>query len=488
MADAWPTWETISHPTLESLPPEMIHEITKYLGPKDIGSFRLVNRRMCCMTSYHFATYFEYKTIELTADCLFEFIYQATTSRLARSLKHLTIQGYAYSRRKYRRKQERRKTTQDSYLFPYLVKAFRCLQQYSPPGYGLSSLSLRVIPGQDIMGAIHIPLEYRSYFTVWDVATRTFIMTMEALKQTQIPVRDHLDIFTGVNACSLRYETFNQFAHEFARKQVGIFSSLKRLSISLSLDPNSREVLLPGDLTGVHPGLSGRDAIQRRRIRQVLQVLMHGLHFMPELEDLDFHWYNIPKRDDQSNGTVTLGRAPPTFHSGPPLTATSLKNCTLRGLFVSEADLLHFLRVVRPTTLGLDFISLTSGDYAPVIQHLASPDNEITSYYLDDVRKGCQPVHYAVPGELKYRWRNDPIGPSTLRREGEEAKVPVRCEPAQGELIPDSQWKDWNDANMESYGGMAARHYNFMRWNKSPIPGDTRKVIGKGKKAKRLTT
>ncbi|KAI4859738.1 hypothetical protein F4820DRAFT_466424 [Hypoxylon rubiginosum] len=485
MADAWPTYEATAHPKLESLPAELINETVKYLEPKDIGSLRLANRNICGKASYHFAKYFECKTIELTPDCLFEFIYQATTSTLARRLKHLTIQGYAYSKRKYRRAKERRKTYQDSYLLPYLVKAFSCLQRYSPDGYGLSSLSLRIIPGQDIMGTIYVPLEYRSYKTIWDVAMRTFIMAMEALKQTQMPVRDHLDIFSGLNACSLRYDTFTQFAHEFASQQVGIFKSLKRLSISLSLDPNSEGVPLPGDVTGMHPGLLGRDGLQRRCIRRVLQVLMHGLHFMPELEDLDFHWYNIPKRDDHNNGLVLLapGRVPPTFHSAPPLIATSLKNCTLRGLFISESDLLHFLRVVCPTAVGLEFISLTSGDYARIIQYLARRDNKITSYYLDDVRKGCQLMHFSVPGEPKYRRTIPQIGPSTLRQEDIEAKESVTFHSAQGDVIVDSNWKDWNDANMANYGGIAARYYNFMRWNKSPVPGDTRKVMGRSKKA-----
>ncbi|KAI1779062.1 hypothetical protein F4818DRAFT_437861 [Hypoxylon cercidicola] len=486
MASSWP----IPPPAkLESFPSELINEICKSLDCKDIGSLRQTCRALCPKTSYRFGTFFEYKTIQLTPECLFEFIYQARTSPLARHLKHLTIQGYAYSDRTYKRVKERHRPSQDTYLFPYLVKAFQTLLKYGPAGYGLSSLSLSVIPGLGIMGEVHVPFEFRSYHTIWDVATRTFTMAMKALKQSQMPVYDSLDLFSNVKACSLRYDIFLQFAKKFAGERVEVFKTLKRLTMSLSLESTWEKVSSPRDMVGAELALI-RDAIQRRCIRQVLQVIMHGLHFMPQLDDLDFHWYIIPLRDDEDLMGQITNQGPPILHSVPPLTTTSLKTCTLRGLFVSGPDLLHFLKIVRPSTLALESITLTSGYYGPILRYLTSQSCEITSYYLDDLRRAYRMMHFAVPGKPKYDRSRPQVGPSTLKREGAEAKIPVQCEVARGDVVYDEKWLRWDETNRQEYGGVAIQYYNFMKWNKSPIPGDTRRRLGEGlrdyrKKSKR---
>ncbi|KAI1764371.1 hypothetical protein GGR53DRAFT_530640 [Hypoxylon sp. FL1150] len=483
MACAWPK----PIPKLEAFPRELIQEITKYLGPKDIGSLRLTHRNICGKASYRFAAYFEHKTLDLLPDSIFEFIYLTRISPLARRLKHLTLQAHVYSNRTYRRRSEKKKKYKPFhywYLFPYLVKAFQNLRQFSSEDYGLSSLTLRVVPAVDIMGTAHVPEEFRSYRSIWNVANQSFSLAMKALWKAQMPVRDHLDIFGSNTGCSLRYDAFMAFAEELTICQVQIFRSLKRLTISLSLEPEFNTVLYLED--ALQPvRLHDRDYIQRRCVRHVMQVIMHGLTFMNELEDLDFHWYSVPKHDNEQTHIAT-NLSLPDPHSAPPLLATNLKTCTLRGLFVSGPDLLHFLQVVRPTTLALEYISLTSGHYAPILQYVASQESGIKSYYFDDLRKQNNLMHFAVPGEPKFPWSRTQVGPSTLRREGIEVKKLVRCQEARGIASSDNRKKIWEYEKLKDFGGFAARYYNFTLWNTAPIPGDKRKMKGgkDGKKKK----
>ncbi|KAI6085041.1 hypothetical protein F4821DRAFT_279721 [Hypoxylon rubiginosum] len=485
MAGPWPK----PSPKLEECPGEIINEITKYLGREDIASLRRTNRHICGKASYRFATYFESKTIDLTPDCLFEFIYLTRVSPLARRLKHLTIQGHVYGNREYRRRmvdKKKYKPFQDFYLFPYLAKALENLRKYSSEEFELTSLSLRVVPVMTIKGTPHVPKEFRSYRSIWDVANRTFSMAMKALWKAQIPVRDHLDIFSNIKGCSLRYDSFIEFAREFATWQVPVFRSLKRLSMSLSLEPDFDMTVYLDDHDR-QGRLGAREFIQRSCVRQVIQVIMHGLHFMPELEDVDFHWYNIPERPNEVPSVVPYERVPP-YHSGPPLTCTSLKTCTLRGVFISEPDLLQFLRVVRPSTLSLEYICLTAGIWNEIIQYLASPESGITSYRLDDVRKLDKLVHFLIPGETKFSWMRRQLGPSTLKREGDEAKQFVRCGNSVGlAMLNCDKRRRWEFEKRRDFGGFLARYYNFMLWGGLPTPGDTRKIIGgkKGKKGKK---
>ncbi|KAI1155895.1 hypothetical protein F4825DRAFT_406062 [Nemania diffusa] len=383
---------------LEALPVELVCHIAAFLDLSDIRCLRLTSRTLVSVLApRHLPHFFDSKSVELTLEDLRSMVYMTSQGRAGCLLKHCTIIGVAVS---------------DISLAPdffelvrLLTEAFINLQKYSPRA-GLASLHLSVAARPQLitfLDGIH-DYVHPSRRDVWDAALRTFNITMEALRGSQFPLVGHLDLFSGVLECGLVYKAFLPLDQKL--ESIRIFNSLKKLTMKLS----SPSILQTEESFG--HGLRGVP---------LLQGILEMSVFMPELEDMDIHWYNIGGDHLTMLGDHTI-RVDTSSYVNP----ARLKTCRLRGLFVVESDLLDYIKAFQPTALTISDTRLVSGAWTSIFDYLTSVDSLVTSYHLDDIREGYDLVHFDAPGEPKFPYRDITVGPSTLTRQKDDAKKAIR--------------------------------------------------------------
>jgi len=206
---------------------------------------------------------------------------------------------------------------------------------------------------------------------------------------------------------------------------------------------------------------------QSRHSQRLLRDLLRVLHIMPQLESLAVHWYNLGEK---------APFAPP-FESDPrlensisPASVPCLKEYSLRGIHVSESDLLHFLEAVRPLAVTLTNIRLVSGTYASIFSYLTDPDIPVTIYDLDDSsEQNTKLVHFEVPGNPNFKYIGSNVGPSSIVRRGSQAKeaIPYRLPP--GRAIGAGERNCWLKAKAEEFGPLDG-HYDFVGLNRVKVP------------------
>lgn len=59
-----------------------------------------------------------------------------------------------------------------------------------------------------------------------------------------------------------------------------------------------------------------------------------------------------------------------------------LTECSFHGTYVTESDLLDFLKAVQPATVTLSNIRVITGTYAAIFNHLTGPDSPVIAYNL----------------------------------------------------------------------------------------------------------
>jgi hypothetical protein len=389
----------------EALPVELVAEIVTLLDPRDILSLRLTSRTLESKLSQQLLNrFFAKKHVELARGPLEDMAYVTSKGHLGCLLQHCTITGVAGSN-------TIEETEFDEHV-RLLTEAFINLKQRSPKGR-LASLCLGVVvrsqPSEDGSPEPDISSSPKH---VWATALRTFNITMAALQESQLPIDEHLDIFGGASGCSLAYDAFLPLTRRFA--SMSVFSSLKKLTVSLSspfLD--DKEETLDTSISQ-HSNQSVHGTL-------LLQGFLGMSEIMPKLEDADIHWYNL--RHYASTRTVD-----PTIHvSGSShVNFSCLKACTLSGVYLSEHDLLEFVKAVHPVALTMTATRLVSGTYTSLFEYLALPDTPVTHLYLDDILEGGLLVHFDAPGASKFPYLGITMGPSTLTRQKNEVNEVIR--------------------------------------------------------------
>ncbi|KAK1764284.1 hypothetical protein QBC33DRAFT_613234 [Phialemonium atrogriseum] len=409
---------------LEALPIELVEPIVTRLEFSDIASLRLTSRTIEAKASNGcFDSFLKHKKIELTTKTLQLFVQATEQGRRGCLLRHCTITGIARS-----------DTTAhaDSTKHERLPgKAFGNLKRWSPES-SLASLSLCVTARvEDSKGGLVEPGEFRSGREVWKATLRTFLVAMAALRESQLPVTEKLDVFGSIRGCSLACDAFlANFAPESTLRR-HIFGSSMRLIVSLSAPPkldeagteHESESESEGEITAaeLHAPRPAQESWQAHRI---LQEILHVLPTMPKLESLDLHCY-------------------PHF-----------RECSLRGIHTSESDLVHFLSAIRPATVTLTDVRLISGTYGPVFQYLTSRDSPVTSYHLDDVL-----------GTSKFRYSGVIMGPSTLSREGGHVKEVIPYCFSSRRVMGSGERNRWRRSKAQEFGGPDRDAYDFVKLN-----------------------
>ncbi|KAL1999309.1 hypothetical protein VTN02DRAFT_4710 [Thermoascus thermophilus] len=444
---------------LEALPIELVELIVTFLEPRDVASLRLTSRIVADKTSQgSFAARFTRRTVALTTATLREMVRVTGQGHLGRLLQHVTIAGIARDGTTAAEKEEEEEDTEHRRL---LTEAFDTLKRRSPTG-GLSSLRLRVaarVDGADGEELVE-PDHFYAWRRVWDAALRAFKVTMAALSEARLPVTEQLDLFGSVRGCSLACDAFLlAFAHGPASMMMRtIFGSVKRVMVSLSA---------PYQAATEH-GSESESRHANLILQNILQVL---LPVMPELQSLDLHWYNLGA--STSTSPVPSATRQDSNSNTSSAAAANLKECSLRGIYVSEDDLLRFLQAVRPATVTLTDIRLVAGTYASIFHYLTDPDGPVTRYHLDDIRERNALVHFDVPGRPKFRYcRDDAVGPSSLtRRASQEVKEEegIRYRFARGRALGAGERRRWLQSKAREFGPPRSGVYDFIQMNSQQV-------------------
>jgi hypothetical protein len=263
------------------------------------------------------------------------------------------------------------------------------------------------------------------------MSQQTFKTITAALLESQLSVSE----FFGLLGYSLSYGyVLSSITH--LASTTTVFSSLKKLTVRLSSIRIS---------FARFPATYGQSA----HGTNLLQRLLVMLSFMPHLEKLDAHWYNFG--DLYSNGTLDLDVTVPL-----ELPRLKLKDCSLRGLFVPEEDLLRYLKAVRPTNLTLTDIRLVPGSWTSIFDYLSSSISPITSYHLDDLcESGELLVHFdGVPGQSKFAYDGVQMGPSALTRQMAEVGEPIRYQTTSRPPFASPERERWSASKMLEFGAL----------------------------------
>ncbi|KAI1171143.1 hypothetical protein F4777DRAFT_566470 [Nemania sp. FL0916] len=414
---------------LEALPVELVCHIATFLDVQDVLCFRLTNHTLASKLFLHLTRFFAYKDIELALEPLKHFAYVTGQGRMGCFLQHCTIIGVVDG--------NLAGTPDADEHVRLLTEVFVNLKQHSPRT-SLTSLHLSMVVRNDHSEEIpsddgyYVSIDHPSRQEVFEATLQTFNTTMISLRQSDLSVNKHLDLFSGFSECGLDSVAVLLLGQQFV--STAVFSSLKMLTMSLCSPYISKK--------------EGR-AARRKRVSEslLLQCLPRLSSIMPKLEYLDFHWYTIgcwrsqPPKDHMLH-LNTLSQASFAF----------LKTCGLRGLHISESSLLEYLKAIRPTALAMKYIHLTRGTWAPIFDFLTSSGSPVKSYCLDDLVEDGKLVHFDVPGESKFRYMGIRMGPSTLTRDVDEEKEAIRYSFPTSRMMGSGEAYRWDRKLSKEFG------------------------------------
>jgi len=391
--------------TIESLPIELLAHVATYLDFQPVGSLRLASRTLLSKLSpVHLPQFFAYKNVKLDHGSLHELIYMTCPGRAGCVLQHCFITGVLSN------------DSDSLALTRLLTDAFVNLKRNSPCA-GLVSLRVNVRASPEGSRFNHNEEDESPWSPPQDssllqisccMARQTFETITAALLESQLSVNEYFDVLGGVQGCSLSYrDALPSITH--LASTTTVFGSLKKLTLRLSSIRISSVRI---------PDTYDQSVYSTDRIRQsmhgssLLQRLLVMLVSMPHLEELDIHWYNFSSLDSDDNLDLDITVPLESPH-------LKLKDCSLRGLYVAEEDLLRYLKAVRPNNLTLTDIHLIPGSWTSIFEYLSSSISPITSYRLDDLRESDGLlVHFnGMPGQSKFPYRGVQMGPSTLTRQ-----------------------------------------------------------------------
>lgn len=445
---------------LEDLHVELVDHILRFLVTGDIASLRLTSCTMVKKaTQPIFTSLFKRKEVLLSTESLEKMVGVTADGRLGCLLQHCTITGIAIATTL--NTPTPNTTTRDLQL---LTQAFRNLKKYSPDGV-LESICLRVTAREvDWRGKLVQPQTFKSQRTVWAAALETFDLVMEALRQSGLCV-DELDIFDTLRGCSL---DISHFMEKFNAPD--LLRSLKRLRMSLGPTPAMQPWRIEEDAEYKVHNPSAVNHTGWRRQDSLLAV-SQVLERTQNLQSLKVHWYSF---NDVYN-PKSLEPAESNDVSSPDSDkGTSLRECSLHGIWVPARHLLKFLQMTQVEQLTLAEISLLEGTYEPIFEYMSSPACSIRSYHLDDLRECTMAetyrnrVHFKNErGEPRAPLVSEDRGSRSLLRTGTAVKDPISYHaPGRPHTMLRPEVEQWAQRRELIFGGRYPEPgYDFISLN-----------------------
>ena len=420
--------QRINSTSLYTLPPEILELIAGLLEVRDIGSLRLGGRSIACKVSYgHYRTYFRKKAIPLRVESLTTFSDILRTSSLVSLLEDATIVGIVST-----------DVPEQDLVESLLTKAFVTLKEKAG---GLRSLGFRIIweknnldkaSSDDIDNwdeASSDDIEDKHFAITRDI----FKATMIALQKSRLSIRD-LNMFGNLPSYSVSIDLFGELLHP-ARLNSSL-EDMKCFSLGLTGKPfpsqDLNNLLEPDTFPGENV-----DAVARL------------LNLMKSLEELDIRWYMHWSASDTPESFFLNS----CFKS---INSSTLKCCSFRGIYVTEATLRNFLQQTSAKRVTLQEVHIWRGTFTSILDILTSRTGNFSYFHLDDLYQEERPrfkmLHFKVPGKPKFPMGCGGLGPSEIVREGDEVAQKLDYTFATGRPLGSPQGMLWRQNRVAEYG------------------------------------
>ncbi|KMK58680.1 F-box domain-containing protein [Aspergillus fumigatus Z5] len=421
---------------LAQCPAQVVEEIVAYLDLTDVGNLRQTNRRLRSqVTQGRFRLNFRSKRVKITGADLQQLGLLTQRGWLGCETRHLTLVGVvndtmaleaglkadATNPRKrdlailQQRRQDYEQLLESGKIVQLLSQAFKYLATNSAERK-LQSLSLEVtVYRQDAEREV-TPLAGSSWRLVWQTTAETFRIVLAALQKSLLAV-DYLNVFNGsyMQRCSLESRELSQIDYHNERLSK-VLGALKALSLSVSdrilwLTPQDAQRSSDGSADVI----DWSDDEHDRRIDKAAAETQDENNFVGlarildlchELKSLQIHQYLVNARHLTFHIPFPRERL---FQRVAELAALpALEDCSLRGVFIRERDLLALLKRTQLRRLTLESVQMVSGDL----------------------------VHFTGVGAPRFNTWVGAHGSNTLKREGEALKHPIRYHLPHGMPIP----------------------------------------------------
>ncbi|KAF7182889.1 hypothetical protein CNMCM7691_002633 [Aspergillus felis] len=448
---------------LEQCPAEIVEEIVAYLDLTDAGNLRQTNRYLRSrVTQGRFRLNFRSKRVKVTGADLQQLGLLTQRGWLGCETRHLTLVGVVNDTmaleaglkadttdpRKRdleilrQRRQDYEQLLESGKIVQLLSQAFKYLATNSAERK-LQSLSLEVtVYRQDAEREI-TPLAGGSWRLIWQTTAETFRIVLAALQKSLLAV-DCLNVFNGyyMQRCSLESRELSQidYRNEGLSK---VLRALKALSISVSdrilwLAPqDAQRSSDPADV------IDWSDDEHDRGIDKLTAEAQDENNFVGlarmldvchELKSLQIHQYLVNSRHLTFHIPSPRERL---FQRVAELAALpALEDCSLRGVFIRERDLLALLKRTQLRRLSLESVQMVSGTFRSIFDACTGETSSLSYLYLDELTIQEDLVHFTGAGEPRFNTWVGAHGSNTLKREGEELKHPILYHLPHGMPIP----------------------------------------------------
>ncbi|KAL4863601.1 hypothetical protein BDV12DRAFT_206355 [Aspergillus spectabilis] len=454
---------------IEECPPEVVESIVSYLDLPDAGNLRLVNRCLRSkVTQRHIRSYFRSKRVHVTGPALRDLNVLTQRGWLGCEVRNLTlvgvvnntmgleaalktnlIQQHPEKRSRVARDLDILKERQRDYqqlldsgvIVHLLSRIFKSIAANGTLGK-LQSLSLEVTVYRENANRELYPLTGGSWRLIWQAATEMFRVAFASLLESGLEI-EHLDIFNKprLQGCSLASNELTGFDyhHKGLSRTLGC---LRSLSISVSdriIDITRQDAQSSGDAndeinwSNDEDGRTMAEVTAEARDEQNFAGLANLIQACHQLKKLHIHQYLVNFRRishiDYPNERLLqriseLSKLP------------ELEECSLRGLYVRETDLLSFLKKVPLHKLSMEFVIMTSGTFRSIFDYCTGEGSTVTSVHFDELRVQRGLVHFTGVGEPRFQSWAGAHGSNTLTREGEDLKQAIRFHLPDGPPFP----------------------------------------------------
>ncbi|KAI0198488.1 hypothetical protein F4808DRAFT_472784 [Astrocystis sublimbata] len=383
--------------TIERLAVELLVLVARSLDRRSVCNLRLASLTLAAKLSpFNVPWAFAHKDVKLDYEILDELIRMTRPGGAGCILQHcavisVLVDGFS----KLTPPRFLTSVTADEPGKPTLARllthAFNNIRRNSSRG-GLKSLRIDLeLQPKDMIELLRI-MAARSYAPsalheealqkISRLVHQAFAATIEALRESHLPVSDHFYIFGSFKGFNLSYlDTLLPMIS--LASTTTVFAALRELTMSLSSvhmppipPPTTYSVGLTDPGEDWSRSGAGQKMLHGSRFLRGLLVL---LQFMPHLEELDVCCYDRVLTNI-SEGATDLGAlvTPLEFPSH-----RNLKVVSLQGLYVTSEALLQYLQAVRPTKLILTEIHLVPGTWFPIFKYLSgSRTTPLKSYRL----------------------------------------------------------------------------------------------------------
>lgn len=322
-----------------------------------------------------------------------------------------------------------------------LAEAFSNVRQNAPRGY-LDTLALQIQRYTDD-GHMEDSSHIRSVDLTWDASAQTFAATMRALAASGMPVL-RLDLFGSDSPrCALA-----------CNRLADILASLdKPLDHSLSL------CMLTHLAIGISGALASQSPGELLPEQQAANALLRLVSCCPLLQSLEVRWYNLGTSATANQDVMVISQLVGT--SAGRASLQRLLECSLRGIYTTEASLLMYLQnTPHLQTLSLEEVHLVEGTFGSIFHFLSNTTSleDLQQVYLNDLWEG--------ESHLRFNARGTPHFPSrgvakphdmTWLASSRSRPQPIKYILSKGQAYGSAAFNNWRRKRIKSYGPPNAR-------------------------------